>query len=120
LLLRIEIVFAKEAMIYLYSLRKSSRLNTAKKGLQCGLLLYKAIKSRRRSKSKDFDRFGRPTGVFFKGKPPDRRRGVRNGEIQLDRKPQSLLFLPPSHFFIKHPPLRRHPLYERGQGIKSV
>ena len=108
--MRDEIVFAKEAMIYFYSLRKTSRLfifttgeqpdprKYAKKGLQCGL--FKAIKSRCKHNHKDFVYRGNRPTFFLKGNRPIRRRGVRNGEIQLDRKPQSLLFLPPSYFFI--------------------
>jgi len=102
LLLRDEIVFAKEAMIYLYSLRKTSRLLISAVFKTAGLC-RKGIAVRTVSiQGNQVAVTGNRPTFLLKGNRPDfRRRGVRNGEIQLDLKPQSLLFLQPSRLFLK-------------------
>jgi hypothetical protein len=66
--------------------------------LQCGLL---------RQSSHGYIRLyqkslyaGDLPAFLLKGNRPIRRRGAGNGEIQLDLKPQGLLFLPPSVFYL--------------------
>jgi hypothetical protein len=91
LLLLSETMLAKEDMIYICLLRKTSRLNV-KKGLQCG---FNRQSSHNMNKNK-FLFAGNRLAFFLKGNRPLWRQRVENGEIQLDLKPQGLLFLQPS------------------------
>ena len=65
----------------------------------CSSVIYGFVYSDGRTQFVPTIMGNRPT-FFSKGNRPIRRRGVRNGEIQLDLKPQGLLFLPPSYFFV--------------------